>query len=110
MIGFSGCGSVLSTELTPEQLYFDDHSIIDMFVYEDAAYVNVTDVDWVKNETFEKDKYIGKISNTGVKNDFNNWDATLLAIGTEIYDSDNNQILLASLGEKIVPHPKYVEG
>lgn len=110
MIGFSGCGSVLSTELTPEQLYFDDHSIIDMFVYEDAAYVNVTDIDGVKNETFEKDKYIGKISNTGVTNDFNNWDATLLAIGTEIYESDNNQILLASLGEKFVPYMKYVEG
>ena len=110
MISFSGCGSALSTELTPEQLYFDDHSIIDMFVYEDAAYVNVTDVDWVKNETFEKDKYIGKISNTGVTNDFNNWDATLLAIGTEIYESDNNQILLASLGEKFVPYMKYVEG
>ena len=109
MISFSGCGLALSTESTPEQLYSDDHSI-DMFVYEDAAYVNVTDVDWVKNETFEKDKYIGKISNTGVKNDFNNWDATLLAIGTEIYDSDNNQILLASLGEKFVPYMKYVEG
>lgn len=37
MIGFSGCGSVLSTELTPEQLYFDDHSIMALFVYEDAA-------------------------------------------------------------------------
>lgn len=109
MISFSGCGSALNTESTPEQLYSDDHSI-DMFVYEDAAYVNVTDVDWVKNETFEKDKYIGKISNTGVTNDFNNWDATLLAIGTEIYDSDNNQILLASLGEKFVPYMKYVEG
>lgn len=109
MISFSGCGSALSTESTPEQLYSDDHSI-DMFVYEDAAYVNVTDVDWVKNETFEKDKYIGKISNTGVTNDFNNWDATLLAIGTESYESDNNQILLASLGEKFVPYMKYVEG
>lgn len=109
MISFSGCGSALSTESTPEQLYSDDHSI-DMFVYEDAAYVNVTDIDGVKNETFEKDKYIGKISNTGVTNDFNNWDATLLPIGTEIYESDNNQILLASLGEKFVPYMKYVEG
>lgn len=109
MIGFSGCGSVLSTELTPEQLYFDDHSIIDMFVYEDAAYVNVTDIDGVKNETFEKDKYIRKISNIGITNDFNNWDATLLPIGTEIYESDNNQILLANLREKFVPYVKYVE-
>ena len=31
MISFSGCGSALSTESTPEQLYSDDHSI-DMFV------------------------------------------------------------------------------
>ena len=31
MISFSGCGSALITESTPEQLYSDDHSI-DMFV------------------------------------------------------------------------------
>ncbi len=31
MISFSGCGSALNTESTPEQLYSDDHSI-DMFV------------------------------------------------------------------------------
>ena len=109
MIGLSRCGVKLTTESTPEQLYSNNHSI-DMFVYEDVAYVNVTDVDWVKSETIERGKYIGKISNSGITNDFNNWDATVLPAGTEIYESDNTEILLASLGKKFVPYMKYVEG
>lgn len=109
MTGLSRCGVTLTTESTPEQLYSNNHSI-DMFVYEDAAYVNVTDVDWVKSETLERGKYIGKICNSGITNDFNNWDATVLPAGTEIYESDNTEILLASLGKKFVPYMKYVEG
>ena len=109
MIGLSGCGETLTTELTPEQLYSNDHSI-DMFVYKDVAYVNVADVEWVKNETFERGKYIGKINNSGITNDFNDWDSTVLPAETEIYESDNTEILLASLGKKFVPYMKYVEG
>ena len=57
----------------------------------------------------KKTNTLEKISNIGITNDFNNWDATLLPIGTEIYESDNNQILLANLREKFVPYVKYVE-
>lgn len=45
----SGCGDTTggSPELpTPENLYLND-SAIDMFVYEDTAFVNAEDVDWV---------------------------------------------------------------
>lgn len=103
-----GCGAS-SPEATPEQLYSSNHSI-DMFVYEDVAYVNASDVDWVKNETFERGKCIGKISNSEITNDFKNWDATVLPAGTEIYESGNTEILLVSLEEKLIPYLKYVEG
>ena len=107
--GVMGCGASSTTGATPEQLYSSDHSI-DMFVYEDAAYVNAADVDWVKNETFERGKYIGKLSNSETTNHFKDWDATVLPAGTEIYESSNAEILLASLEEKLVPYLKYVEG
>lgn len=109
LISISGCGAVLTTESAPEQVYSDNHSI-DMFVYEDAAYINATDIDWIKNETFEKGKYIGKINNSGVKNDFKNWDATVLPAETEIYESNNTEILLSRHGKTFVPYLKYVEG
>ena len=108
-LGIIGCGAVSTTEATPEQLYSGNHSI-DMFVYEDTAYVNAADVDWVKNETFERGKYIGKISNSETTNDFKNWDATVLPVGTEVYESGNTEILLVRLEEKFVPYLKYVEG
>ena len=109
LISISGCSSVVTTELTPEQLYSDNHSI-DMFVYEGAAYVNASDIDWVKNKTLEKGKYIGKITNSGITSDFKSWDSTVLPAQTEIYESDNPQILLARLGENYVPYLIYVEG
>ena len=109
MPGVMGCGASLTTEATPEQLYSSNHSI-DMFVYEDAAYVNAADIDWVKNETLEKGKCIGKISNSEITSDFKNWDATVLPAGTEIYESGNTEILLVSLEEKLIPYLRYVEG
>lgn len=109
LISISGCSSAVTTELTPEQLYSDNHSI-DMFVYEGAAYVNASDIDWVKNKTLEKEKYIGKITNSGITSDFKSWDSTVLPTQTEIYESDNPQILLARLGENYIPYLIYVEG
>lgn len=108
-LGVTGCGTAAATEATPEQLYSGNHSI-DMFVYEDTAYVNASDVDWVKNETFERGKYIGKIKNSEASKDFKNWDATVLPVGTEIFESGHTQILLVKLEEKLIPYLKYVEG
>lgn len=54
--------------------------------------------------------FIGKIKNSGVTKEFQDWDATILPVGTEIFETDNSEILLASCGEELVPYLKYVEG
>lgn len=108
-LGGIGCGATSTTEATLEQLYSSNHSI-DMFIYEDVAYVNAADVDWVKDETFERGKCIGKISNSEKTNAFKNWDATVLPVGTEVYESSNTEILLVRQEGKFVPYLKYVEG
>ena len=42
-----GCGNTASTaeNASPESLYSSDRDI-DLFVYEDTAYVNALDIDW----------------------------------------------------------------
>ena len=110
MIGITGCNAVKTTSNpTPEQVYSNDNNV-DMFVYEDIVYINAADIDWVKNETFDKSDMIGKISESGITSDFENWDATVLPVGTEIYESDDPEILLADLEGQIIPYLKYVEG
>ena len=81
-----------------------------MFCYEGDAYVNAADLDWVKNETHEKEKCIWKIKNSKITKDFQNWDATVLHVGTEIYETDNDQILLAGFEDQLILYLKYVEG
>ena len=110
MIGITGCNAVKTTSNpTPEQVYSDDNNV-DMFVYEDIVYINATDVDWVKSGTFDKGDMLGEIRDSGITSDFENWDATVLPVGTEIYESDDAQILLASSGEQLIPYLKWVEG
>ena len=110
MIGITGCSAVKTTsDPTPEQVYSEDNSV-DMFVYGEIVYINAADVDWVKSETFDKGDMIGEICASGITSDFDNWDATVLPVGTEIYESDDPQILLAGLGEKLIPYLKWVEG
>ena len=110
MIGITGCSAVKTTsDPTPEQVYSEDNSV-DMFVYEDIVYKNATDVDWVKSEMFDKGDMLGEIRASGIISDFENWNATVLPVGTEIYESDDSQILLASLGEQLITYLKWVEG
>lgn len=110
-LALAGCQSTAgSPELpTPENLYAQD-SGIDLFVYEDTAYVNSADTDWVQEKTFEKGERIGEIKDSGVKEDFQDWDSTVLPEGTVIYESDDNTILLAECDGELIPYLKWVEG
>lgn len=107
----AGCQSAAgSPELpTPENLYAQDSSI-DLFVYEDTAYVNSSDTDWVQEKTFEKGERIGEIEVSGVTEEFQDWDSTVLSEGTVIYESDDPGILLAECDGELIPYLKYVEG
>lgn len=93
---------------TPENLNAED-SNIDLFVYEDTAYVNSADIDWVQ-EKIEKGDRVGEIKHSGVTENFQDWDSTVLSKGTVIYQSDDDAILLADCGGALIPYMKYVEG
>ena len=108
----SGCGDTTggSPELpTPENLYSND-SAIDMFVYEDTAFVNAEDVDWITEQDLTAGELVGTIEETDADGDFEDWDAIVLPEGTKIYETDDAQILLAECEGEFVPYLKYVEG
>lgn len=108
----TGCQAAgqTSPELpTPENLYSTDNTI-DMFVYQEAAYVNAEDIQWVAEQEFVQGAMAGKIKNSGVTQEFQDWDATILPVDTEIYETEDAQILLAFCGEELIPYLKYVEG
>lgn len=86
---------------TPENLYSTDNTI-DMFVYQETAYVNAEDTDWVAEQEFVKGAMAGKIKNSGVTQEFQDWDATILPVDTEIYETEDSQILLAFCGEELI--------
>ena len=110
-LALAGCQSTAEApELpTPENLYEQDSSI-DLLVYEDTAYVNSADTDWVQEKTFEKGEPVGEIKDSGVTEDFQDWDSTVLPEGTMIYESDDDTILLAECDGELVPYLKWVEG
>ena len=110
-LALAGCQSTAEApELpTPENLYEQDSSI-DLLVYEDTAYVNSADTDWVQEKTFEKGERIGEIKDSGVTEDFQDWDSTVLPEGTMIYESDDDTILLAECDGELIPYLKWVEG
>ena len=108
----TGCQTAgqTSPELsTPENLYSTDNTI-DMFVYQETAYVNAEDIQWVAEQEFVQGAMAGKIKNRGVTQEFQDWDATILPVDTEIYETEDSQILLAFCGEELIPYLKYVEG
>ena len=106
-----GCRDAVSTaeNASPEALYSADPDI-DLFVYESTAYVNALDVDWVGELSLAKGAVLGEICRPGVTDDFREWDATVLPEGTVIYESGESQVLLAEIGDALIPYLKYAEG
>ena len=109
LTGCQAAGSTSPELPTQENLYSTDNTI-DMFVYQETAYVNAEDIQWVAEQEFVQGAMAGKIKNSGVTQEFQDWDATILPVDTEIYETEDAQILLAFCGEELIPYLKYVEG
>lgn len=110
LIVLIGCQSDGTKEnMQPESLYDADKSI-DLFVYEDIAYVNAKEVDWVIELVLERGTLIGTIKNTGATSNFSDWDATVLNVGCNIYKSNRSDILLVENNGEFIPYLKYIEG
>ena len=65
------------------------------FVYEDTVYMNAQDLEWVRAMQLTAGEQAGEIKRTGVTEEFQDWDATVLDQGTLIYESDSSEVLLA---------------
>lgn len=107
----AGCASMRqpTDDVSPEAVYAEDKNA-DFFVYEDTVYVNAQDIEWIQAMQLTAGEQEGEIRRTGVTEDFQDWDATVLDEGTVIYESDASGVLLADEGDELVPYLKYVEG
>ena len=107
----AGCAGMRqpTDDVSPEAVYAEDKNA-DFFVYEDTVYVNAQDIEWIQAMQLTAGEQEGEIKRTGVTEDFQDWDATVLDEGTVIYESDASGVLLADEGDKLVPYLKYVEG
>ena len=107
----AGCAGMRqpTDDVSPEAVYSEDKNA-DFFVYEDTVYVNAQDIEWIQAMQLTAGEQEGEIRRTGVTEDFQDWDATVLDEGTVIYESDASGVLLADEGDELVPYLKYVEG
>lgn len=107
----AGCAGMRqpTDDVSPEAVYAEDKNA-DFFVYEDTVYVNAQDIEWIQAMQLTAGEQEGEIRRTGVTEDFQDWDATVLDEGTVIYGSDASGVLLADEGDELVPYLKYVEG
>lgn len=107
---FAGCSTTSSSKLSPETL-LKDKPDADFFIMNSTIYVNALDIEWIKEIPLNEGIVLGKINNTGVKNNFKDWDATKLDIGTVIYELEGRKdIVLINIDGKYIPYLKYVEG
>nr|WP_300005154.1 hypothetical protein [Tissierella sp.] len=115
MISITGCKSnnmttIDSSKYAEPQYLYNKNSDIDMFVYEDTVFENVSEIDWVKELELTKGNLLGTIKETAVSKDFKDWDATILEIGSNIYKTDRADILLVEINGLMIPYLKIVEG
>lgn len=115
MIFITGCQSnnnitIDSSRYAEPQYLYDKNPNIDIFIYEDTAFENASDIDWVAELELTKDKLLGTIKETEVSKKFKDWDATVLDVGSLIYKSERLDILLVESNGLIIPYLKIVEG
>ena len=106
----TGCSRTTAENASPEAV-LKNNAQADFFIMDSTVYLNAADIDWVKELTLNSGTMLGTIKNTGVRKKFKDWDATRLAIGTEIYKAEKrNEIVLVRIGNMYLPYLKYVEG
>lgn len=95
---------------SPEMLY-KKNSSIDFLVYQDTAFVNAADIDWIQELKLTPDEELGIIQRTNIQKNYRDYDATILVEGTKIYSvKDRKDILLVLIDKEYIPYYQYVEG
>ncbi|WHX28080.1 hypothetical protein QNH47_09605 [Virgibacillus halodenitrificans] len=97
---------------TPKEILADDENA-DIFFMDGTVYTNAENIEWVKKEDLTIGKEIGVIKNqTDNSEEFENFTASKLPIGTEIYEPQNKSgsIYIVKLNNEEIPYLGLVEG
>lgn len=111
-----GCSTTTTTYISTEnnaspETILKNRPEADFFIMGSTVYINVSDLYWVKELTLNEGKVLGKINKTGVKKDFNEWNATKPDVYAVIYELEGRKdIVLIKTDKKYIPYLKYVEG
>lgn len=110
LILLSSCVKSTANNASPEVLYKQDNSI-DFLVYNDTAYVNATNLDWVSELELKCNEKLGVIQRTNISKKYKDFDATTLKVDTEVYSViERDDFVLVSIDNRLIPYYAYVEG
>ena len=106
--GTNPCAGDSAKSATPECLV-SQNAEIDLVVIDKTAYARGDIIPDVKDS--ELGDQIGTVDRTGVTDDFQDWDATALPVGTEIYSSPSSTTeVIVRTDDGYVQYLKMVEG
>jgi hypothetical protein len=108
----SGCSSATNINPTAQSI-LKENSQADILQYNNLIYINATNLKSIKKSNFKKGEKIGEIiKNTTSSKNFKDFYATKLAIGTEIFSTNNKdtQTLIAELNGKQILYTVLLEG
>lgn len=97
---------------TPKEILSDDKSA-DIFIVEGSVYMNAEDIDWIMEEELFKGEKVGEIKHqTNDSEKFNDFTASKLPIGTEVYEPVDNHgpIYIIELNGEVIPYLGLIEG
>lgn len=105
-----GCTNTSTGNPTPKDfLQYDD---ADIFLLDGIVYSNARDVEWIQELEYTLGEKIGEITKqTSKARSFKNGTANKLAIGTKLYSTDSDSIIvIAIVNGKEIPYLKMIEG
>ncbi len=89
----------------------DDFRGENFFVYDDLVCIRADSIEWVTELRLTKGDMLGEIIRTGITEDYADWDATDLPVGTQIFQhSERNEVLIAIYDSTEIPYLKMIEG
>ncbi|MGY3716831.1 hypothetical protein ACWE42_15050 [Sutcliffiella cohnii] len=92
-----GCSSSLGKVTAKDILQQDPDA--DIFMLNDTIYSNATDIEWIKENNYEKGSMIGEITKKVNTTSFKNGTSSKLPVGTKIYSTYGEEITSVVLVE-----------
>ncbi len=89
----------------------DDFRGENFFVYGGLVCIRAGGIDWVRELGLTEGELLGEIIRTGITENYADWDATDLPVGTKIYQhSARSEVLIAVYDDIKIPYLKMIEG